>query len=123
MRTRTAPLLLPLLLAILLTILPNPTTASKPGTIDPASLSHLPYQYFHSDGVGGSNAACWLSRVPFPANIDGVTCRFADTISQVKGRQIWQCDGDQRRFCDGCHELEAKLTDPKELVAWKVQGC
>ncbi|CBQ72622.1 conserved hypothetical protein [Sporisorium reilianum SRZ2] len=110
-------LLAPLILS-LLTLLTPATTAG----VDPATLSTQPYQYFHSDGVGGSNAACWLSRVPFPA-IDGVTCRFADTISQLKGRQIWQCDGDQRKFCDGCHELEAKLTDPKELVAWKVQGC
>ncbi|TKY87844.1 hypothetical protein EX895_003425 [Sporisorium graminicola] len=110
-----------LLIALLSTFLSLTPVTSAAG-VDPASLASQPYQYFRSDGVGGSSAACWLSRVPFPA-IDGISCRFADTISQVKGRQIWQCDGDQGKFCDGCHQLEAKLTDPKDLVAWKVQGC
>ena len=127
MRTRTTPplsfptllftLLLPLLL--LLTFHTTPTHAAG---VDAESLSGLPYQYFHSDGVGGSNAVCWLSRHPFPP-IEGVNCRLADTISQVKGRQIWQCDGDQAKFCDGCHALEKLLSDPKEMVAWKLQGC
>lgn len=90
--------------------------------VDQASVAHLPYQYFLSDGVGGSKAVCWLSRIPFPV-IEGVTCHFADTISQVKGRQIWQCEGDQAKFCDGCHELEKHLVDPKDSVQWKLQGC
>ena len=101
----------------------SPNPSPEPGVgVDPATVAHLPYQYFHSDGVGGSNAACWLSRVPF-ATIDGLQCRFADSISQLKNRQIWQCDGDQRLFCDACHQLETHLSDPKELVSWKVQGC
>ncbi|SPO27145.1 uncharacterized protein UTRI_10607_B [Ustilago trichophora] len=126
MRTRTTPTLLSLFsLLFTLTLILNfaaSTSATPSPAVDPASVSHQPYQYFHSDGVGGSNAVCWLSREPFPP-IQGVQCRFADTISQVKGRQIWQCEGDQAKFCDGCHALEKLLSDPKDLVGWKVQGC
>lgn len=129
MRTRTTPtlltltLLFTLTLTLILTFVPSTVANPSPApAVDPATISHQPYQYFHSDGVGGSNAVCWLSREPFPA-IEGVNCRFADTISQVKGRQIWQCEGDQGKFCEGCHALEKLLSDPKDLVGWKVQGC
>ncbi|GAK65388.1 uncharacterized protein PAN0_008d3605 [Moesziomyces antarcticus] len=116
----TTPNSLVLLLASIV-LLCLSTAQAGPG-VDPASIAHLPYQYFHEDGVGGTNAACWLSRQPFPPT-EGVHCRFADTISQVKGRQIHQCSGEQHLFCNACHDLETKLTDPKEQVAWKVQGC
>lgn len=119
---RTPPLLTTLLLPLLMSLLLLTPTSSANFGLDPKTLSHEPYQYFHSDGVGGANAACWLSRTPFPT-LDGLTCRLAETISQVKGRQIWLCDGDHGKFCDGCHELEKRLTGPKELVQWKVQGC
>ncbi|KAI3481410.1 hypothetical protein L1887_56237 [Cichorium endivia] len=105
------------LLVVSLVLLCLSTAQAGPG-VDPASIAHLPYQYFHEDGVGGTNAACWLSRQPFPPT-EGVHCRFADTISQVKGRQIHQCSGEQHLFCNACHDLETKLTDPKEQVAWK----
>ncbi|PWZ01344.1 hypothetical protein BCV70DRAFT_198772 [Testicularia cyperi] len=82
----------------------------------------LPYQYYHRDGFGGNNAVCWLSKLAFPET-EGVRCALADSISQIKGRQIWQCDGEQWRFCDACRRLEAQLTDPKDLVGWKIQGC
>ncbi|SNX85577.1 uncharacterized protein MEPE_04286 [Melanopsichium pennsylvanicum] len=113
-----SPLSMLLISVVLLFITITPSYA----TVNPESISNEPYQYFHSDGVGGSNAVCWLSRVPMPI-IQGVQCRFADTISQIKGRQIWQCEGDQIKFCDACHDLEKQLTDPKDLVRWKVQGC
>ncbi|SOV06027.1 uncharacterized protein UDID_03455 [Ustilago sp. UG-2017a] len=52
----TSPLLLPfllLLITLLLTLTPTPALAIG---VDPVTIAHEPYQYFHSDGVGGSNA-------------------------------------------------------------------
>ncbi|KAF6767591.1 hypothetical protein PSEUBRA_005987 [Kalmanozyma brasiliensis GHG001] len=111
-----------LLLALLALLALSPSRSAANFGVDPKSLAHEPYQYFHSDGVGGANAACWLSRTPFPP-LEGLTCNLAETISQIKGRQIHMCTGDHGKFCQGCHELEKRLTNPKELVAWKVQGC
>lgn len=112
-----------LLLTLTLCTVSLSLALASPSPIDDVTpQTELPYQFYHTDGVGGNNAACWLSRLPFPPT-EGIDCHLAHSISQIKGRQIWQCDGEQWRFCDGCRHLEAQLQGPKDLVGWKIQGC
>lgn len=113
---------LPFLLFTLLSLIASVLSIGVEPGVDPKTVAHLPYQYFLEDFFGGNSAVCWLSPNKFP-EIEGIECNFATTVSQVRGRQTWQCKGSKDKFCEGCGMLARNLSDSRDIVNWRVQGC